>query len=77
MKVRVPEDVSLVDLRCYDPTAGNAGVHYDFARTGAVGVELLIGLMHRQERGIPARPQEVLLEGDWIEGATLGPVPRA
>ena len=56
--------------------AGSTGVHYDFAQTGAVGVELVIGLMHRQERGIPGRPQEVLLEGAWIEGSTLGPAPR-
>lgn len=71
-KIRVPEAVGLVDLRCYDPLAGNTGVHYDFTQTGAVGVETLIGLMHRQERGVPARPQEVLLQGSWIEGASLG-----
>jgi LacI family transcriptional regulator len=71
-KIKIPEDVGLVDLRCYDPHAGVTGVHYDFSQTGAVGVELLIGLMHRQERGVPARPQEVLLEGKWIEGSTLG-----
>jgi DNA-binding LacI/PurR family transcriptional regulator len=74
-RIRVPEDVGLVDLRCYDPQSGSTGVHYDFSQTGAVGVELLIGLMHRQERGIPGRPQEVLLEGDWIEGRTLGEPP--
>jgi DNA-binding LacI/PurR family transcriptional regulator len=70
-KVRVPEDVGLVDLRCYDPAAGTTGVHYDFSQTGAVGVEMLIGLLHRQERGVPSRPQEVLLQGAWIEGTTL------
>jgi LacI family transcriptional regulator len=74
-KLKVPEDVGLVDLRCYDPQSGNTGVHYDFSQTGALGVEMLIGLMHRQERGVPARPHEVLLQGSWIEGATLGPPP--
>ena len=74
-KIRVPEDVGLVDLRCYDPQAGITGVHYDFSQTGAVGVETLIGLMHRQERGVPVRPHEVLLQGSWIEGSTLGPPP--
>jgi DNA-binding LacI/PurR family transcriptional regulator len=72
IEVRVPEDVGLVDLRCYDPHAGCTGVHYDFSQTGAVGIEMLIGLMHRQERGVPSRPQEVLLEGAWVEGSTLG-----
>ena len=74
-KIQVPGDVGLVDLRCYDPHAGNTGVHYDFSQTGVAAVDLLIGLLHRQERGIPARPQEVLLEGQWIEGVTLGEPP--
>ncbi len=69
--IRVPQDVGLVDLRCYDPQAGITGVHYDFSRTGAVAVEMLIGLLHRQERGVPAHPQEVLLQGSWVEGGTL------
>ena len=47
-------------------------MHYDFSQTGSAGVDLLIGLLHRQEKGVPARPQEVLLEGQWIEGVTLG-----
>lgn len=71
-KIKVPEDVGLVDLRCYDPHSGCTGVHYDFSQTGAAGVELLISLMHRQERGVPSRPQELLLEGQWVEGQTLG-----
>ena len=71
-RARVPEDVGLVDLRCYNPLAGITGMHYDIAHTGAVGVETLIALMHRQERGVPAKPQEILLQGEWIEGATLG-----
>jgi DNA-binding LacI/PurR family transcriptional regulator len=74
-KIQVPADAGLVDLRCYDPQAGTTGVHYDFSQTGAAGVELLIGLLHRQERGLPARPQEVLLQGQWVEGSTLGPPP--
>jgi len=71
-KIRVPEDVGLVDLRCYDPHAGMTGIHYDIAQTGALGVEMLIGVLHRQERGVPGRPHEVLLQGAWIEGRTLG-----
>ena len=66
------ERVGLVDLRCYDPSLGITGVHYDFSQTGAVGVETLIGLMHRQERGVPARAHEILLQGEWVEGSTLG-----
>lgn len=70
-KITVPEDVSLVNLRCYDRAAGNTGVHYDISQTGALAVEMLIGHLHRGERGVPTRPHEVLLQGDWIQGSTL------
>lgn len=75
-KIRVPADVGLVDLRCYNTQEGITGVHYDFSKTGAAAVELLIALLHRQEKGIPASPQETLLDGHWIEGSTLGEPPR-
>jgi LacI family transcriptional regulator len=68
----VPRDVGLVELRCYDPAADHAGVYYDPAKTGALALEMLIGMMHRQERGVPEIPHEVLLQGVWIEGKTLG-----
>lgn len=74
-QISIPGDVGLVDLRCYDPAAGTTGIHYDFSRTGVLGVEMLIGTLHRQERGVPARPHEILLQGEWVEGSTLG-VPR-
>jgi LacI family transcriptional regulator len=67
----VPRDVGLVELRCYDPAAGNAGVYYDPARTGALALEMLIGNLHRQERGVPPIAHEVLLQGVWNEGTTL------
>src|SRR5207244_12450665 len=75
--VVIPRDVGLVELRCYEPAAGHAGVYYDPANTGALAVEMLIGLMHRQERGVPVLPHEVLIQGGWNEGTTLGtPPPR-
>jgi DNA-binding LacI/PurR family transcriptional regulator len=72
-RIEVPRDVGLVELRCYNPKEGNAGVYYDPAITGALAVEMLIGHMHRQERGVPAISHEVLLQGVWIKGTTLRP----
>jgi hypothetical protein len=37
---------------------------------------MLIGTLHRQERGVPKRPHEILLQGEWIEGTTLGAPPE-
>lgn len=71
---QVPRDVGLVELEDH-PELGCAGVYYDPAKIGALAVEMLIGLMHRNEKGVPADPHEILLTGEWREGQTL-PVRR-
>ncbi len=70
----VPRDVGLVELENH-PEHGSAGVYYEPAKIGALGVEMLISLMHRSEKGIPADKHEVLLSGEWREGTTLRPRP--
>ncbi len=67
----VPRDVGLVELRNENPADGHAGVFYDPAKLGALGVEMLLGLMHRCEIGPPADPHEIILSGKWIDGPTL------
>jgi LacI family transcriptional regulator len=66
----VPKDVGLVALQ--DPPDFNAaGVYFDPANIGALAVEMLIGLMHRNETGVPQDQHEILLTGEWQDGATL------
>ena len=67
---QVPRDVGLVELELH-PELGCAGVHYESARIGALAVETLVGLMHRNEKGVPPTPNEILLTGEWWEGRTL------
>ena len=38
---------------------------------GITLVEMLVGLMHRSEIGVPVSRHEVLLTGEWREGQTL------
>jgi LacI family transcriptional regulator len=71
MGVRVPRDVGIIDLEDH-PQQDSAGVHYDPANIGALAVEMLVGLLHRNETGVPDTNQhEVLLTGEWREGRTL------
>lgn len=72
----VPRDVGLVDLAGDHPELNCAGVYCEPARVGALAVEMLIGLMHRNEIGPPTLRHEVLLTGEWREGTTL-PLRRA
>jgi LacI family transcriptional regulator len=67
---QVPRDVGLIELEDH-PELGCAGVYYDPAKIGALAVEMLVGLMHRNEKGVPGDPHEILLMGEWREGTTL------
>ena len=68
----VPRDVGLVELEDH-PELGSAGVYYDPAKLGALAVEMLVGLMHRNETGVPDDQHEILLTGEWRHGRTLPP----
>lgn len=69
----VPRDVGLIDLAGDHPELDCAGVYCGADRIGAVAVEMLIGLLHRSETGVPALRHEILLTGEWREGLTLPP----
>ncbi|HVZ63001.1 MAG TPA: LacI family DNA-binding transcriptional regulator [Lacunisphaera sp.] len=66
----VPRDLGLVELEDR-PEFGCAGMHYNPAKIGGLAVEMLVGLLHRNETGIPENQHEVLLSGVWQEGRTL------
>ncbi|HEX2854076.1 MAG TPA: LacI family DNA-binding transcriptional regulator [Opitutaceae bacterium] len=66
----VPRDVGLVELQD-KPESGASGVYYDPAKIGALAVEMLVGLLHRNETGVPEDQHEVMLTGEWREGMTL------
>lgn len=72
LRLAVPRDVGLVELEDH-PDQGSSGVYYDPAKIGALAVEMLVGLMHRNEKGVPIDQHEILLSGEWREGTTLPP----
>ena len=70
MKIRVPEDVGIIDLEA-DPELDCSGIYYKPTKIGELAVEMLVGLMQRNERGVPSDQHEVLLTGEWHEGWSL------
>lgn len=44
------------------------GVDYCSDLLGAAAVELVIGQIHRNERGSPAQPHALMIDGAWLEG---------
>ena len=66
----VPRDLGMVELQD-NPARGASGVCTDPAKIGSLAVEILIGLIQRNETGIPQCQHEVLLSGEWRDGNTL------
>lgn len=72
--LEVPRDVGIVSLehrRDFECT----GMYYDPAKIGGLAIEMLIGLMHRNETGVPSVQHEILLTGEWREHRMLPPRP--
>ena len=47
-------------------TPGAMGIDRDSERIGAAAVDLLVSLLHRNERGIPSSGDTLLVKGRWI-----------
>lgn len=73
--LRVPDDVGLALLSVRRQDGFFAGIWENPRLVGARGVELLIDLVHRAERGVPEVPSCLLIEGTWMEGRTVRPLP--
>lgn len=74
---RIPGDVGFAWLAC--PRMGDplSGVWQNGELTGAMAVDMLISMVERNERGLPAQATTLMLEGQWNEGHTLRPRPAA
>src|SRR3954465_8328159 len=68
---RVPDQVGLASLAC--PKQGHAlsGIWQNGALIGATGMDTLISMLERNERGLPAQAHTVMVEGIWNPGRTL------
>jgi hypothetical protein len=67
----VPKDVGFVHLWTPDRSGNYAGIYHDPPAIGAAAVDFLVGMIHRNERGVPAAAQTLVLEASWQDGATL------
>ena len=68
---RVPKDVGFVHLWTPDRSGNFAGIYHDPPAIGAAAVDFLVGMIHRNERGVPAAAQTLVLEASWQDGVTL------
>jgi LacI family transcriptional regulator len=74
--LRCPEDVGLVSLgtserRVKESDRIFSGTDENTEATGVAAMDLLVTLMHRNERGIPSTPRTVLIDSKWVPGTTV------
>jgi LacI family transcriptional regulator len=77
LRLRIPSDIAFVDLAQEDDGRSLAGVRQSFARVGEVAMEILVGQLQVNARGLPANSTTTLVDGLWCDGASLpGPLVR-
>lgn len=65
---RIPEDLAVVPLESYP---GYACLDQKPRMVGAAAIDLVIGMIQRNETGLPADPKTVMVEGAWVEGPSV------
>ena len=69
--LKIPEDIGVACPLLPSEDTELSGYIENSSEIGSVAIDLLIGMIHRQERGIPATPQRIHVEGRWLPGKTL------
>ena len=75
--LRIPQDIGFACYTLQDaptlPDIAFSGIDENAKLTGSTAVDMLIAMLHRGERGMPAVAQRISIEGSWREGNTLRP----
>lgn len=69
LNLRVPNDIGIVCLS--ETSKGYAAIDQNSREIGIAAVDLLVSMIHRNERGIPAIPRRLLIEGTWRDGKSV------
>ncbi len=70
-RVRVPEDAGFFNLNWNESDLPCAGLDLEARLQGAVAVEHVVTQIHQFEKGVPAHPKTIFIEGRWVDGPTL------
>lgn len=71
LKLRVPDDIGFAFTSLHDESDARAGISELPRVVGATAMDLISSMWQRNERGVPANPLRMLIEGVWRPGNTL------
>ena len=69
-KLQVPGDIAVALLSRSPEHPKLSGIDQNFRQVGRAGANLIVDLMRRNMRGLPASPMRHLVEGTWIEASS-------
>lgn len=67
---QVPQDIAFANLDCPEPNGAISGVYQSPELLGMTSVDVLSGLLQRNDLGLPEHPQSILMRGVWIDRKT-------
>ncbi|WP_309380842.1 LacI family DNA-binding transcriptional regulator [Cerasicoccus frondis] len=67
----IPKDIGFASPSLVTHKRKVSGIDESSHKMGEAAVDILVGMLHRNDRGIPAVPQYLLIEGAWKAGTTL------
>ena len=70
LKLHIPENIAVASTSVSD-IAVSAGINQNSEEIGRVAVETLISLINSNDRGKPAVPRRILVEGTWTDGPSM------
>lgn len=71
MHLRVPDDVGLIQYEWRADHKEWAGMDQRNDLVGAAAVDMLISMIHHNERGVPEYPRATLIGSHWVDGSTI------
>ena len=69
----IPRDLGFASLDMDVKGSRISGVNENNTLIGQKAVDILVGMIHRSEHGVPETPIRTLVEGVWVPGKTLRP----
>jgi LacI family transcriptional regulator len=69
--LNIPNDVGFVTLLQDDRTPNVTGMELQYKAIATRAVDLVAERLRRFEKGLPATPELILIDGTWSEGRTL------
>lgn len=69
--LRVPDDIGLIQLERRRVSDEWAGMDQHNDQTGEAAIDMLVGMLHNNEIGLPPFPRATLISGSWVAGRTV------